>query len=268
MNTNSQNTESKPAMPTPQPSEVTPPVETPVVEEPKAGELDDLGYTVPATDEPKPELKEEPKKDEEPAPTDEPSNEEDSTGYGKEDEPEDKPIKKTPEELAKEKEDEENKTDEEKAAELVKENIKKHIEGLPESVSKEVVSKFAEENGLTDKQVEAYVKLAKADHDSLAAKREAAIKEQRKAWKGELQADPEFGGENFDKNVDRVNKVLDKYMPDTKKVLTERGTMLPPYIMRDFLKLDKVLNPKSKLPTGEPPTVPKEEVSLLDEMYS
>ena len=39
--------------------------------------------------------------------------------------------------------------------------------------------------------------------------------------------DPEFGGENFDKNVDRVEKVLEKYMPNMKKVLTERGSMLP-----------------------------------------
>jgi hypothetical protein len=255
-------------MPTPTPTpDTTPSVETPV--EPKAGEVDDLGYTTPedvtpAVEEVKPD-------EEKPKPTEELPSEEDSTGYGKEDEvekPEDKPAEKTAEELAKEKEDEENKTDEEKAAELVQANIKKHIEGLPESVNKDAVSKFAEENGLTDVQVEAYVKLAKADDASLVTQRENAIKEQRKAWKGELQGDPEFGGENFDKNVDRVNKVLDKYMPDTKKILTERGTMLPPYIMRDFLKLDKVLNPTTKLPTGEPPAVKKEEVSLLDEMYS
>lgn len=255
-------------MPTPTP---TPEAAAPEVVEPKAGEVDDLGYTTPeekaeiklVPDEPEVVKPTEEKKDEEPT--------EDTTGYGKEDDPktpEAKPAEKTAEELAQEKKDEENKTDEEKAAELVQVNIKKSIEALPESVNKDVVSKFAEDNGLTDVQVEAYVKLAQADHDSLVVAQAEAVKKQRSDWKGELQGDPEFGGENFDKNVDRVNKVLDKYMPDTKKILTERGTMLPPYIMRDFLKLDSVLNPKTKLPVGEPPAVVKEEVSLLDELYS
>jgi len=262
--------------PTSTPTEVTPPVATPV--EPKAGDVDDLGYTIPAEPESTEVI---PSDDNKPAekPTEtkddtgykEGEKGEDSTGYGEEDDtkkPEEKPAEKTAEELTKEKKDEENKTDEEKATELVEANIKKHIEGLPENFDKERIANFAKENGMTDKQIEAYVKLETENHASLVAERATAVKEQRKAWKGELQGDPEFGGENFDKNVDRVNKVLDKYMPDTKKVLTERGTMLPPYIMRDFLKLDKVLNPTSKLPTGEPPAVKKEEVSLLDELYS
>jgi len=259
MTTNSKSTESK-EMP-------TPPVTT-------ENEVDDLGYTTPEEKTPIDLEEETPedKADEKPAPTDELPVEKKATGYGEEDEPEEKPAEKTAEELAKEKEDEENKTDEEKAADKaakeVKENIKKHIDELPDSVNKETVAKFAEENGLNDKQVEAYVKLAKSDNDSLVAERENAVKEQRKAWKSELEADADFGGENFVKNVDRVEKVLDKYMPDTKKVLTERGTMLPPYIMRDFLKLDKILNPTTKLTTGEPPTVKKEEVNLLDELYS
>lgn len=256
--------------PTPTPTEVTPPVPAPV-EEPKAGEVDDLGYTIPAapestevtpSEEPKTPTPDEKTKDDKTGY----DKDEDSTGYGKEDETkEPKPEDKKPNEEDK---GEEDKTDEEKAAEEVEANIKKHLEELPENFDRERVAAFAKENGMTDKQVEAYVKLEKENHASLVTERAEAIKEQRKAWKGELQGDPEFGGENFDKNVDRVNKVLDKYMPDTKKVLTERGTMLPPYIMRDFLKLDKILNPTSKLPTGEPPAVKKEEVSLLDEMYS
>ena len=246
--------------PTPAPTEVTPPVATPVEDN-----IDDLGYTTP---EAKPSTEvipsEEPKPAEElPAEKDSTGydKDEDSTGYDKDETPEDKkPVEKD--------KDDKDKTDEEKAAIEVEANIKKHIESLPEGFDKESVSAFAKENGMTEKQVEAYVKLENEKQTTLVNERAEAIKDQRKAWKGELQADPEFGGENFDKNVDRVNKVLDKYMPDTKKILTERGTMLPPYIMRDFLKLDKVLNPTSKLPTGEPPAVKKEEVSLLDELYS
>ena len=250
-------------MPTPTPTETPEPTST----------VDDLGYTQPVVEEPTSiepvEDEKETKKDEpEVESTEDVPVEKKATGYGDDEEtkPEDKkPEDKKPDEEDK---DEEDKTDEEKAAELVKENIKKHIEELPEGVNRDAVSKFAEENGLTDKQVEAYVKLEKAAQESLVTERENAKKEQRAAWKSELTSDPEFGGENFDKNVDRVEKVLDKYMANTKKVLTERGTMLPPYIMRDFLKLDEVLNPKAKLVDGDPPAPPKKEVSLLDELYS
>lgn len=262
MSTNSQNPESKPPIPAPTlPVEVAPEVETPVET------VDDLGYTAPEVETPVEEIE----PNEKPTPTEELPPVEDTTGYGKEEDKIETPTEKTPEELAKEKEAEENKTDEEKAADLVKENIKKHIEDLPESISKEAVTKFAEENGLTDKQVEAYVKLAKDDQASLVSERETAVKEQRTAWKSELMTDPEFGGENFDKNIDRVNKLLEKHMPEmlkARKDLTDGNRMLPPYIMRDFLKLDKILNPTTKLTTGEPPAVKKEEVSLLDEMYS
>jgi len=44
--------------------------------------------------------------------------------------------------------------------------------------------------------------------------------------------------------------------------------MLPPYIMRDLLALDKVLNPKTKLVGGDPSEpIKKSDGNFLDEMY-
>lgn len=271
-------------MPTPAPATPTPeakPTEIPPIVEPKAGDVDDLGYTVPEIDTPNlipaPEVKAD---EEKPKPSEELPAPKDATGYGEktaeelaaEEAAKPKPVEKTAEELAKEAEAEKNKTPEEKskeiAAKLVQENIKKSIDALPDNFNKDEVTKFAKENGLSDVQVEAYVKLETTNQANLVTEQAAAVQKQRDDWTTELKADPEFGGENFAKNVDRVNKVMDKYMQGTKKVLTERGTMLPPYIMRDFLKLDGILNPKSKLPIGEAPAVPKAEVSLLDAMYS
>lgn len=140
------------------------------------------------------------------------------------------------------------------------------LKDLPESIDKEKVLKFATENKLSKEQVEAYKKFVKEETASLEARQNEAVKEQRSTWKKELMTDPEFGGENFDKNVDRVEKVLEKYMPNMKKVLTERGSMLPPYIMRDFLALDKLLNPSNTLVTGDV-NQPKEEKNYLDELY-
>ena len=140
------------------------------------------------------------------------------------------------------------------------------LKDLPESIDKEKVLKFATENKLSKEQVEAYKKFVKEETSSIEARQNEAVKEQRSTWKKELMTDPEFGGENFDKNVDRVEKVLEKYMPNMKKVLTERGSMLPPYIMRDFLALDKLLNPSNTLVTGDV-NQPKEEKNYLDELY-
>jgi len=140
------------------------------------------------------------------------------------------------------------------------------LKDLPESIDKEKVLKFATENKLSKEQVEAYKNFVKEETASIEARQNEAVKEQRSTWKKELMTDPEFGGENFDKNVDRVEKVLEKYMPNMKKVLTERGSMLPPYIMRDFLALDKLLNPSNTLVTGDV-NQPKEEKNYLDELY-
>jgi len=176
------------------------------------------------------------------------------TGYGKKEETVTPPVE--PEKK------EEPKTDEEK----VKHEISEVVKGLPEGMNKERVTNFALEHNLSKEQVEAYVKLEKEANEKAVKDREQFVKDQRTSWEKELKEDSEFGA-NFDKNVDRVEKVFDQYFPNMKKELTKRGGMLPPYIMRDFLALEKVLNPTTTLVTGEAPTVPKEEKHYLDEMY-
>lgn len=141
------------------------------------------------------------------------------------------------------------------------------VKELPDSFDKEVITKFASENKLTKEQLQAYTKLAKDEQVKSEDAQKAAIAATHTQWKTELKTDPEFGGENFDKNVDRVEKVLDNYMPNMKKKLTESGGVLPPYIMRDFLALSKLLNPTTTLVTGDPSGT-KEEKNFLDEMYS
>ena len=186
-----------------------------------------------------------------------PEEEKDLSGYSKE--PEVPPVaappvvEKTPEEM----------TEEEKAQKEISDSIKE----LGPGYDKKKVEKFAVENKLTKAQLDAYVKLTKEEDAEFAKQQETAKLTQRKAWKDELQADPEFGGENFDKNVASVNKLLN-IMPNTKKVLTEKGSVLPPYIMRDFLSLAKALNPTTKFVGGEPPAPKEDDSNYLDDMYS
>jgi len=178
-----------------------------------------------------------------------------ATGYGKEDaipEPEKKEEVKEPT------------TEEEKSkAELVE-----ALKDLPENIDKEKVTKFALDNKLTKEQLIAYKNFVTEDSKQSEVKQKEAIKAQRSEWKKELSSDPDFGGENFDKNVDRVEKVLENYMPNMKKVLTERGSMLPPYVMRDFLALSKILNPTTTLVSGDPIQTETTDKNFLDDMYS
>ena len=154
-------------------------------------------------------------------------------------------------------------TDEEK----VKAEIKLVIDGLPANVNKEKVSKFAADNNLSKEQITAYAKLVKEESDFQASEQARIVKETRANWNKELKADPEFGGENYAKNVDRVEKVLEEYMVNTKKVLTERGGVLPPSTMKDLLAISKALNPTAPLVVGEAPGEAEGGKSFLDDLY-
>lgn len=155
-------------------------------------------------------------------------------------------------------------TDEEK----LKQELSEVLKGLPESLNKERVTKFALDHKLTKEQLTAYSEMVKNDDKIKEDKDKEFVATQRREWKNDLVNDKEFGGENFDKNVDRVEKVLQNYMSNTKKILTERGSMLPPYIMRDLLSISKVLNPTTTLVSGEPPKAAQDSNNYLEEMYS
>lgn len=146
-------------------------------------------------------------------------------------------------------------TEEQKAEKEIVEAVKL----LGDGYDHEKIKKFAVDNKFSKAQVEAYVKQTKDEQDASIKKYQEDIKVQRAAWQSDLKKDPHFGGEEYAKNVDRVEKVLQNHMPETKKMLTEKGGMLPPYIMKDLLKVAKALDPKTNFVGGEPPMPPKKE---------
>lgn len=147
--------------------------------------------------------------------------------------------------------------------------IETAVSTLGDSYNKKAISEFAVKNKLNKEQVEAYVAQMKADDANEVKIREEKITAQRQAWNEDLVKDPEFGGDNFDKSVHEVESLLGKYFPDTKKVLTDKKGMLPPYFMKDLLRVAKALKPTNQFEGGEPPG-PKEdsETGFLDDMYS
>ncbi len=134
----------------------------------------------------------------------------------------------------------------------------KALEGLPkEELGK--VKEFATKNAMTVVQAKAYADLRKQE---LVDAQAHAVKQQkdfdaekiriRAEWHKELKTDPVFGGEKFDHNVSKAEKVLEDFLPSIKKSLTERKAMLPPDHMRDLAKLADTLYAAEKLVQGDP----------------
>jgi hypothetical protein len=222
---------------------------------PEDSKTDDFGYSTENEDKPAP------KKDDQPAPKeDDKPIENPATGYGKD---QDQPAPKEDDKPAPKEDDKPL-----EGEEAYKKEILEAVASLGEGYNKEKISKFAIENKLTKSQLEAYVNMTKAEEAELVKSQQEALKAQRSSWKEDLLKDSTFGGENFDKNVDRVEKLLQKNMPETKKMLTEKGGMLPPYIMRDLLGIAKALNPTTNFVAGGAPEPKEDKGNFLDDLYS
>ena len=182
-----------------------------------------------------------------------------STGYGEEDENE-----ASTEVKAEEKDKDEEQTEDEKTfTEAVKESLGK----LPEEESTSI-SKFAKDNKLTADQVNAYAKLRESEINEASENEIASIRKYRQESVAYLKADKEFGGDNYQSNINKVEKILESHFPLMKKKLTERGSMMPPYLMKEMLGVYNLLHSTTKLVGGDPGQVQeKEEKSVYDIMY-
>jgi len=150
----------------------------------------------------------------------------------------------------------------EKKAEEIDLGFKLDSQGLADDEFAKL-KKEAKDLELSEAQAKKFVEKRKSElkaAEEAKAKAEADFKkeqeETRKRWHSELKSDPVFGGENFGFNVKRAEKVIEEFMPNTKKVLTERKSMLPPYVMRDLAKLGNHLYSTESLKTGNPPAPP------------
>lgn len=133
-----------------------------------------------------------------------------------------------------------------------------NAEGVPaEELSK--LKSFLKKHNASKELAQELIDQRKQEIASIKAEQEAAEKEMklerdrtRVAWHKELKDDPNFGGDKFGFNVLRAEKVVEEFMPNTKKRLTETKAMLPPYVMRDLVKLADHLYSTEKLVQGDP----------------
>lgn len=168
-----------------------------------------------------------------------------------------KPEEKKPEEKKVEEKPEEKKTS--------FEEMKLDTEGLLDQELKSI-GDFVKKHGVNKDQAQELVDIKKAEiklytdeQKNQKIKHDADRKQLRADWKQELKDDPKFGGEKFDHSIQQSEKVLHEFFPGLKKILTERGGMLPPYVMRDLAKLAGHLYSSEKLVQGDPSVPPKKE---------
>lgn len=158
------------------------------------------------------------------------------------------------------------------AAAEIKLDYEVDVKDLPKEEA-DKMKKFALDQKLPKEAAQALLDLRKGEFDSYKAEmvkieseRKTAIAQQKASWDKELREDPTFGGDQFVHNLARADKVLTTLMPDTKKVLTERKSMLPPYVMRDLVKVYNHMYGTDSLVQGDSPapTTEKKESSPLD----
>lgn len=224
-----------------------PPADPPAAVPPKEEEVDDFGYAKePSPPDEKKDPPKEEKKEGEKAPVIPKLEDikEPATGYDKEPEKLEDPPKK--EDPPKESDEIDKMFDgiPKKEVDRVRALIEKH------KPSPELLKDYA------DNLKKDYVD-AKANHDQSVKAAEREKQQIRATWHKELKEDTTFGGANFKTNVARGEKVLEEFMPHTRKALTDNKSMLPPYVMRDLATLADHLYPEQKLVQGDPP--PKEE---------
>lgn len=136
----------------------------------------------------------------------------------------------------------------------------KALEALPkEEASK--IKDFAKKHNVSIEVAKAFGELRKSEIEEAKAhfeKRQKELEQEqlrmRAAWHKELKEDPAFGGEKFKQSILAAEKVLGEFMPETKKLLTERKGVLPPYVMRDLASMAKHLYATEKLVQGDPNT--------------
>jgi hypothetical protein len=201
--------------------------------------FDELGYPIVQEEGSQTKEKKESKSDEKKADDKkEPATK--ATGYGEEPPVEDK---KPDEQKVDDKKPDEKKPDEE--------SFEIKVEGL-EKEELDKLNQFAKQHKVSKEVAQAYAENRARELKEAQLAYDKQVSETKRQWHNELKTDPTFGGEKYGYNVMQAEKVLEDFMPGLKKSLTERGAMLPPYVMKDLANLANTLYANDKFVNGDP----------------
>lgn len=90
--------------------------------------------------------------------------------------------------------------------------------------------------------------------ESNLAIQQAAQARQLQAWEGELKADKDFGGKNFEANVAEAQKAVGRFLtPQDKAFLDQTGLGNHPGLVKMFLRIGKAISEDAVPATTTPP---------------
>ncbi len=239
----------------------TPPANPPPATPPEEKgdkEYDDFGYEKPKSADKKPDEKPDDKTPPEPKDDKKPNEKVDiknsATGYGDEVDDKTPPV-------------DDKKPDEKPPGDEAKLDYELDLKDYDADLAKEILQ-VAKENKLDKAGAEFFAKFRKGQIDNAVkllgdhkVEQERLRGEEKKAWTNELKEDKDFGGDNFATNVSNVDKLLDNYLPEMKKMLTDRKTMLPPQAMRGLARLAKHVYSVPKFVNGDVPAGDEDDVN-------
>lgn len=91
--------------------------------------------------------------------------------------------------------------------------------------------------------------------ESNLAIQQAAMQRQVQTWEGELKADKDFGGKNFEANVAEAQKAVGRFLtPQDKAFLDQTGLGNHPGLVKMFLRIGKAISEDAVPPPGQQPT--------------
>lgn len=144
----------------------------------------------------------------------------------------------------------------------------------PEPYTLDVAEKYAADKANIDAFAEHCLKLGMTKEQAQASldfsvklheEQMAAFARQRKDWRGEIQADPDFGGEKFSASCTAAKKALAVFdeSGDVRRMLAETGYGDNPAVIRVFARIGRAMA-EDKFISGKPR---HEELPLEQRLY-
>ncbi len=106
------------------------------------------------------------------------------------------------------------------------------------------IADFAKANGMSNDEAQGYLQ---AEHEAVAT----YVENRKTAWRSEVLADSEIGGDAAKQNVELAYRVIDRYAtPKLKEELNKTGFGEHPELLRIFVRLGKEMAPDSLVIPG------------------
>lgn len=120
---------------------------------------------------------------------------------------------------------------------------------VPEGANEELVTAFkevAKEIALDSAKAQKIVDVFLEAEKKVVEAQQNEWRETQKRWLAEIQADPEFGGVHFEKNVNLANRALEKYGGEELiEFLKLAGLTNQPAIVKFCMRVGKAMEPDS-----------------------